>query len=89
MVGSHVAYVNGFQTSQPAVVFHLYARKIAQGIGNGMGGQPLELFSRQALGGYDSPERSGRYYYFLQLLQTIEPALRLERQSKAQHGYGR
>ena len=55
MVGTHRADIHRLDASHTPVVFYLQSREIAQGIGNGMGVQTLQLLTFQFL----------RRHYFL------------------------
>ncbi len=52
MVSSHRAYVHGLYTSHTAVILHLYACEIAQGVGHGVGIEALQFIAREYLSRY-------------------------------------
>ena len=76
MLRTHTADIHGFQSAHSAVILNLYARKIAQGIGNTVRAQPLQLLSVKLLHG-NHLARTGLHHYgnFVQMAQSIRCAL--------------
>ena len=72
MIGAETADIHGFQSSYPAVIFQLHAGKIPERIGYGMGGEPLQCFSRQDLHGNNLSRRLlPDYHYFTKTVHLV------------------